>query len=326
MIFIDDSLANIKDAKKQHCNVVSNYLKVYQINKKNGFIIDFLKSNLNDLVTSKPDKLFQLNKKLYQNKEGLSFETYKKFCCQQERKLLKQVTIDKYKAFNKEVLDIINYENWFITSQKQYDYQLAEGLNRRTCTYCNRIYTSTMKTQKNKKLMRPQFDHWYPKSKFPLLALSFYNLIPSCSICNSSAKSDVLFDLETHLHPYVDKDSLKRFSFSYEYSKSLDQYNIKLYPTKQDSKDKKAVRTFDDFNLSIMYNANVPELKDLIQTKKAYTKSYIDNMMSAYPDAHLSYKETYRLAFGTEYNEEDFHKRPFSKFKKDILQQLKVIK
>lgn len=31
-----------------------------------------------------------------------------------------------------------------------------------------------------------QFNHFYDKGTYPYLALSFYNLIPSCSTCNSS--------------------------------------------------------------------------------------------------------------------------------------------
>ena len=41
--------------------------------------------------------------------------------------------------------------------------------------------------------MRPQFDHWFPKKKYPLLAISFYNLIPCCTYCNSSVKGDIEF-------------------------------------------------------------------------------------------------------------------------------------
>ena len=78
-------------------------------------------------------------------------------------------------------------------------------------------------------------------------------------------------------------------------------------------------------NLKTMYNAHIDELKDLILTKKAYSKSYLQNMMKAYPKAGLSNEEIYRLAFGTELNEVNFSKRPFSKFKKDILKELKII-
>ena len=49
-------------------------------------------------------------------------------------------------------------------------------------------------------------------------------------------------------------------------------------------------------------------------------------MMQVFPKAHLSFKEVYRLAFGVEYDETKFYKRPLSKFKKDILKELNLIK
>lgn len=64
-------------------------------------------------------------------------------------------------------------------------YWLMEQLNVRTCPYCNRNYTTFTATKK----MRPDFDHYYPQSIFPYFALSFFNLIPSCSFCNRK-KSD----------------------------------------------------------------------------------------------------------------------------------------
>ena len=37
-----------------------------------------------------------------------------------------------------------------------------------------------------------QFDHFYNKSKYPLLAISFYNLVPVCGTCNhTKGKNDV---------------------------------------------------------------------------------------------------------------------------------------
>ncbi len=105
------------------------------------------------------------------------------------------------------IIDTIDYD-WFSSQEPVVygAYQLADIIDRRTCTYCNRIYTTTKKSVDGGKLMRPQFDHWFPQEKYPLLALSFYNLIPSCSICNSSSKGRTVFNLDDYVHPYVDKN------------------------------------------------------------------------------------------------------------------------
>jgi hypothetical protein len=41
----------------------------------------------------------------------------------------------------------------------------------------------TFTLNKSKELM-PEIDHFYPKDKYPFLAVSFFNLIPSCLTCN----------------------------------------------------------------------------------------------------------------------------------------------
>lgn len=323
MIFIDDKKQNVVTAKNDHFDVVSGYLKRTHLSKNND-IIRFIKKNLDLLINGSPQELYKLNEDFYNAKIHHSYSDYLIYLNAPNRGgTSNEIKIkQKYSRLHKRIENIINYSNWFIKSNKHYDYELAEKLNIPSCTYCNRIYTNTMKTESGKKVMRPQFDHWFPKSKFPLLALSFYNLIPSCSVCNSSAKSDSIFYLDKHLHPYVDSDILERFSFSYDYFKSLHKYNIKI---SHKYGDKKAFQTFTDMNLQTMFNAHISELQDLIITKRAYSNSYLLNMIKAYPDAKLSFDEVYRLAFGTEFKKEDFYKRPFSKFKKDILSELKLI-
>lgn len=324
MIFIDDKKQNLIQAKTAHFKIVSSYLKKHHLTSKTD-ISRFIKKHLDVIINGRPDELYAVNEKFYNTIRHYSATDYLIFInaplkggTNNEIRIKK-----KYSRLHEKIEKIINYSNWYVKSNKHYDYALAEKLNIPTCTYCNRIYTNTMKTIKGKKVMRPQFDHWFPKSKFPLLALSFYNLIPSCSICNSSAKSDTIFSLDKHLHPYVDFDILNRFCFSYDYFKSLDQYTIKI---SHKYGDKKAFKTFTDMNLQTMFNAHLSELEDLIITKKAYSNNYLVNMIKAYPNAQLSLEEVYRLAFGTEFNEEDFYKKPFSKFKKDILSELKLIK
>ena len=65
------------------------------------------------------------------------------------------------------------------------------------CPYCNRQYTFTSKSGK----VRAQLDHYYPKTLYPYLALSLYNMVPSCGICNQAKSS--LNTLKTPImYPY----------------------------------------------------------------------------------------------------------------------------
>ncbi len=78
----------------------------------------------------------------------------------------------------------------------------AQRIGVTTCPYCNRSYIFTS----SKSGTRPQYDHYFPKSKYPYLALSMYNLIPCCSICNG-----LKHDVDTHqtpiIYPYKDSNS-----------------------------------------------------------------------------------------------------------------------
>jgi hypothetical protein len=230
--------------------------------------------------------------------------------------------ISKYEITD-EVLEMFNYDKYISTS-KSTSYNLAMKLSRNTCTYCNRLYTNTIVKGKGSndasRITRPQFDHWFAKSMYPLLALSFYNLIPSCSVCNSSIKGDTNFELTTHMHPYLKKEA--DFSFSF-YFKNVAENNVKIIP----SSNPKVNKILEEFKIAEVYNAHSHlELKDLLDLKYKYTENYINTLFTeSFKKLGVSKEEAYRLIFGVEFNEADFHKRSFSKFKKDILKELKVI-
>jgi len=113
---------------------------------------------------------------------------------------------------------VFNYELFIKKAKRRYDaYNLAESLDINTCPYCNRNYTNTVIRSNGAKLTRPQFDHYLDKATNPLLAVSFYNLIPSCSICNSSIKGTAKFNLNDYLHPYID-NNVNDIRFTYKYS------------------------------------------------------------------------------------------------------------
>lgn len=66
------------------------------------------------------------------------------------------------------------YNNW--GKRKTYgSYKFVETLDLKTCPYCNRNYTFIVDEESGK--LRPELDHFYPKSIYPFLAMSFYNLI-----------------------------------------------------------------------------------------------------------------------------------------------------
>jgi hypothetical protein len=86
------------------------------------------------------------------------------------------------------VKDIFNYDDFM---KQDIAIGLIKGLNISICPYCNKndIEADDYKYSRKRKY-RPALDHFYPKSKYPFLGLSIYNLIPSCDECNRAKKSD----------------------------------------------------------------------------------------------------------------------------------------
>lgn len=225
----------------------------------------------------------------------------------------------------KDLKKVFNYK-WFIskTVNRYSGYDLASRLDISTCTYCNRNYTNTVITKQGKKLIRPQFDHYFDKDSHPLLALSFFNLIPSCSICNTSVKHKKEFKLNTHPHPYFD-DILGEFEFNFSFTKDP-YYKNGLKVSVDVENDWFTKNYLNDLAIEEVYSAHTDILYDLLLSKQAYSDRYLsileDTVLKGF---NLSRDEIYRLVYGVHLAEKDFQKRPFSKFKKDILTELDII-
>lgn len=230
-------------------------------------------------------------------------------------------------GLKKSIKKLLNYDSWIDYSNnstyRYYNaYHLAKNLDIPTCVYCNRIYTKTVISASGKKITRPTFDHWFPKSKYPLLSLSFYNLIPSCSVCNSSVKGSIPFDLTTHFHPYyINPNEDFNYTFSYEYV-DYNKYRFKIKTVKNDTFSKRSINAFE---LEEIYKTHIDEIEDLKKIKEAYSENYLNILESNILGMSLDRDEVYRLAFGVHYQEANFDKRPLSKMKKDILTELGII-
>lgn len=58
-----------------------------------------------------------------------------------------------------------------------------------TCPCCELSYIQVIHVRREgKKYQQYDLDHFISKSKYPITALSLYNLIPSCHVCNSNLK------------------------------------------------------------------------------------------------------------------------------------------
>lgn len=240
------------------------------------------------------------------------------------RSSLQLTLLSKYQTKMETLAKVMGYEEVF--GDRKMAYAVTEWKGAKVCTYCNRDYIFTISTGKRKKdkIARPELDHWYPKSKYPLLALNYYNLIPSCSICNSSVKGNADFDVTTHIHPYLQKKFNPGFKF--RYTPTAPQWEQVTLDVQQVTQ--RELTMLDAFKIKEVYNCHADlEAKELYELTQRHGARYVKDLLKLLGDDYgKSEQEVYRMVFGTELDARYFGNRPMSKFKHDLLEQMMVLK
>lgn len=324
---------DLDKAKKEHYDFFVCYItkkiigknnnKAFKFKNQKNLIRKFLftENRLHDLILGNPKKIEEINdifKKQVNSHFGSG--TYDTYIALNSAKRSK-FKPNKVHQFFTDLAKVINYKT--LSNDTNYNsYTLAKNLGVRSCVYCNRTYTITKRKRNNKKggrLMSPQLDHWFAQSKYPLLQISCHNLIPSCEICNSRVKNDTVFTLADYFHPYQENEASIEFSYRFSFLKQKYQVYLK------NNSDTFILKTCKEMFVDQMYDGHVEELEDLITLEREYSKDYLNSLRDSFPNINLSDESIYRLAFGTELDKKNFHKRPMSKFKYDILKELGII-
>lgn len=277
------------------------------------------KENLKILLTSKPKEAYEANKKLM-----------KKFIRgYNERDLANKRLPVRYKNRLQFLERVFDYDGQ-ISQSKSKSYWLAERIGHNTCTYCNRQYTFTIGGKNDQqRITRPAFDHWFPKSLFPLLSLNIYNLIPSCTVCNSGAKGDTIFQIGKYVHPYLQSDDDPKFKFVPQVSDTIaNSWHVVL--SRDASANPEVDNTIKAFALDRIYDMHGPlEVKEIMEFAQAYNDTYLrdlyEKMKKDLQFVGYTQEEVYRILFGTEAIASQFLDRPLSKLKHDILEYLHII-
>ncbi len=220
-------------------------------------------------------------------------------------------SVEKNSSLNKILRDEIfeqEYNNW--GGRKTYGaYSFVKSLGLESCPYCNRNYTFVVDSKNGK--LRPEIDHFYPKSIYPFLAMSFYNLIPSCSICNHTKSDEVKESLENPYeinatsYTFTYRPTTVNFSVVEKEKYNFDNFQIALHGNQAN---------IELFKLEELYKQHKDIVLELLIKKAYYPQSYIEELSKF----GFSKDEVYRYLFSNYNKDEDLHKRPLSKLIKDI--------
>lgn len=197
--------------------------------------------------------------------------------------------------------------------------EIHQQMGLKTCVYCNIIPTMS-----NNGEVFYQMDHYMPQSLYPFLGTCFYNLQPSCGVCNGHKnKQDCDFGLyvnsEQHkeLNPFRFVPKVKNLDGPYPECEDI-QFRGKKANVTTESKAHEEM-----FHINNLYAGCKDDVSAL------YTDAYKMNPtmiavnaacweipatpkdVLAYMSGHLSLEE------------KDIHKKSLSKLKQDTIKQLK---
>lgn len=201
---------------------------------------------------------------------------------------------------------------------------LAKELDVKTCPYCNREYTFSRKLR-NGREVHPEFDHFYPKSKYPYLTLSLYNLVPSCHTCNH-----LKMEHEIGMNPYYKSfdDEEMRFVLVDKVTGERVAHNVRDHwvfdPSKVEVKIENANENVSVFGLEEVYSDHTDVVADIVAKAQAYNESFYQSLVDSYSGLGKTPSEIFRLIWGTYMDPLEYGLRPLSKFTKDVLEELGV--
>lgn len=267
--------------------------------------------------------------------------------------------------------EIFNYDNF--VRDKQNAYWLLRELRVRVCPYCNRIYTTTLPTKEELEkagggerfeTTRATYDHFYCQDRYPYLALSLFNLVPSCNICNnnkSSCMDEIIYPYDEEfgksavfrLIPDFKEVELGSNVFHFLTGES-DRFHVRLMgkdraslledssletrlsDVEEEDYRKRIISSIQLFRLEKLYNELKPEIRDILRNRYYFNEEYVKSAICpllkdrAIRDGEsISDEQVWYLAmdmlFQTRLRPEEWKDRPLSKLKADILEYINEV-
>lgn len=182
--------------------------------------------------------------------------------------------------------------------------KLQIQLNTNYCLYCNLFKLPTTGYA---------FDHCIPQTEFPLFSISLFNLIPSCTNCNTNNKGSTPFYTFSHIHPYH-CDYLNQYNFEIDYQNNI--LNIRG-STKTYSIDYKCIdpsistiiqNSFNDLSLLKEYNHHKGQIDNYLEIIYFYNVDYVKSVVSFINNRGepVTLDALYKALFNVELSEQKF--------------------
>ncbi len=185
-----------------------------------------------------------------------------------------------------------------------------------TCPYCNFTYLPRL----TEDYFGLQIDHHFSKSEYPYLAVSIFNLVPCCTVCNHIKKEK---DIRI-IYPYTEEFG-NNAKFKYKISSLMEKDNY-LKEVEIDLKDsslkEKIQNSIDTFQLENKYNGLSTEAEEIYFKHLASSSSQVDELLENFKELGFDKNKIKEIYYGITFNKDNHIKRPISKFINDLIEDL----
>lgn len=260
-------------------------------------------SSFKELVLASPDKIEDLVK-FYQNKPeyiraviDISFNMNSLYSAFTKGSFATHV--NKNKLDSKHHFSFIDFEN---------------------CPYCNENKIVSWSKKKGGIRRSYDWDHFVPKKAFPFLAISLYNLVPSCKLCNFLKLDTKVVGLNPHYKYSIDE--LLTFSVratDLKYFESTDDFEIRKNVTRS-AEGKKLESMLNTIYLDERYSESKQMLRFTFRKYRSHSRSTFTSFEHLIGAINPSQRRRLFESYFSVYTEEETYKHmPYSKLLSDTL-------
>jgi hypothetical protein len=204
------------------------------------------------------------------------------------------------------------------------------------CSYCNAELVIHETNSAAQTVRSFELDHFYDKSRYPLLSYSLFNLVPSDHTCNVTNKGVTEFTDNYHLNPhfmgYADRISFVPIGLTTAYGVNKIEVSVleapgtamyrKINGNNQPNEEQGELGNLNVFKIRSKYTGETYRAGYLLKTIHKENKHFKHlkryfNALSAL-DRKMNYIKWYEKELNVRFNVADFNEKGFSKFCRDI--------
>jgi len=322
--YSDNILPNIRNAyefiesQKSKSYSMKKYLELLKkiIDKGKDFIIQ--KELFLDYENKEIDKIIKIMKKKNKKSKSILEIRFEKLNISEEYLPNQLFCYKKLQTGNK---------NWN-------RHKLLSLIGIEICPYCQRNYISSYEENNDEKTTA-DLDHFYPKSLYPFLALSLYNFIPSCQICNSRFKGNK----DTRDSVYLYEEGFDELGVKFRTSKEViseilgerySDFYVKIdYENLKNKEDGEKVKnSIENLGLDRVYKKSHNQyIQNLLYNIEKYPENYLENcveMFESNVDKKKQLEEYFKDIVKEPYRKRIEKGEPLAKLTKDILEEFNI--